>query len=342
MARTRRKLLIVLAALGVGFGAAELCLRTFRPVKWRAPIERQATDAWSSLIHRASRVPGLSYELNPSSSAVLPTMTVSINSEGLRGPEIARTKPEGTRRIAIVGDSVTFGFHVEESACYARILERLLAASPVTVGERWQVLNFGVGGYSSSNEAALVRARVLDYAPDLVIVGYCLNDPENEPTQPLQRAFRDPPLWERSHVLRLFGSWIQRARRDAHAEKDSYKYWHALDGPIWESVPRALEDMRAVLGPRGVPLELVVFPVFQGDLAWTSYGYGLVHEQLARTAHGLGIDTLDLRAAYAATNELPRALSVDPEHPNARGHEIAARALADWLLADAGLRLRAR
>ena len=39
-----------------------------------------------------------------------------------------------------------------------------------------EVLNFGVPGYDTLQEVSLLEIRGLEYHPDLVVVGYCLND----------------------------------------------------------------------------------------------------------------------------------------------------------------------
>src|SRR5439155_640014 len=54
---------------------------------------------------------------------------VHINALGLRGPEIARTPPPGRTRILALGDSMTFGYYLEEGETWPARLEALLRAA---------------------------------------------------------------------------------------------------------------------------------------------------------------------------------------------------------------------
>ena len=52
------------------------------------------------------------------------------------------------------------------------------------------MLNFGVSGYSSRDEALVFKHKVVDWDLDLLIVQYFFNDPEIDPVQPLQAFFK--------------------------------------------------------------------------------------------------------------------------------------------------------
>jgi hypothetical protein len=71
----------------------------------------------------------------------------------------------------------------------------------------------------------------------------------------------------------------------------------------------------------------VVFPVFE-DL--DRYPLRGVHERVLAAARAAGLPALDLLASYERSErEGRRSLAVNALHPNAFGHEIAARAIAD-------------
>lgn len=64
---------------------------------------------------------------------------LEINEHGMRQREIAKNKPAGTTRIAVVGDSFVWGIGVKNEDRFTELVEQDLQAT--------EVLNFGVVGY---------------------------------------------------------------------------------------------------------------------------------------------------------------------------------------------------
>ena len=100
---------------------------------------------------------------------------VRINSLGLRGKEVSRQKPEGVKRVLVVGDSYVFGLGVDEEHTFTTHLERLLNDRfPDDAG--YEVVNMGVTGYSTDQEYILFQELGMKLSPDLVILVTCDND----------------------------------------------------------------------------------------------------------------------------------------------------------------------
>lgn len=116
--------------------------------------------------------PILGYELTPRAQGFAWGCNVRINSLGMRDREYSLKKPAGTKRILVLGDSITFGNFLPLDATYPKRLE----ASCRLAGRRVEVLNLGVGGYDTLQEVAFLERRGLVCEPDLVVVGYCMND----------------------------------------------------------------------------------------------------------------------------------------------------------------------
>jgi lysophospholipase L1-like esterase len=77
---------------------------------------------------------------------------------------------------------------------------------------------------------------------------------------------------------------------------------------------------------------VVAFPVpvkFQEDFPRSSYP-----PQLEKSARAEGLHYLDLEPIYRAAYQGHESLFIpyDGDHPNAAGHELAARAITDFLL----------
>ena len=121
---------------------------------------------------RESDDPELAYELRPGAEGVAWRTPIRINSAGFRDREYEREKPPGTTRIAFLGDSITFGnsLHPEE-----RFTDRLEARYRED-GRPVDVLNLGVGGYSTLEEVVFFERVGLPFDPDLAVLVYCLND----------------------------------------------------------------------------------------------------------------------------------------------------------------------
>jgi lysophospholipase L1-like esterase len=86
--------------------------------------------------------------------------------------ELSTEKPDGTFRIAVLGDSVTFGIGLPHVELYPTVLESRYRAA----GRAVEVMNLALGGYDPLQEVAALKDAGLRLDPDLVIVGYCLND----------------------------------------------------------------------------------------------------------------------------------------------------------------------
>lgn len=91
-----------------------------------------------------------------------------INPLGFRGAPVPFDKPPGTVRVACVGDSSTFGFLNREEECWPRLLEKCLAGR--AGGRRVEVVNAGVSGYTTLQEALALKLRVLPLRPDVVVI----------------------------------------------------------------------------------------------------------------------------------------------------------------------------
>lgn len=101
---------------------------------------------------------------------------VATNSLGFRGvKEIEKQKPEGTYRILVIGDSMTFGWGVEDDETFVSVLERNLNAAAAEVGtpKKFEVINAGfIGGFTLDGFYSWLVNEGLSLKPDLVLVSF--------------------------------------------------------------------------------------------------------------------------------------------------------------------------
>ena len=166
----------------------------------------------SSGLVRASAYEEVIYELAPDLDTYFKLAPFQTNSRGLRDREYELEKPAGTYRIAVVGDSFTMPSGVAVEDAYHSLLENRL--NQREDGWRYEVLNFGVGGYSLRQYLGVLEHKALEYAPDLFLVGFCAETDHRRGLSPerLKGPYRAKPkrhslyhsfAWQR--IQNLFG-----------------------------------------------------------------------------------------------------------------------------------------
>jgi lysophospholipase L1-like esterase len=178
----RRFLLwLFIAAAGFVLGAAAMALLGRSPApEAEVPPEPKPSDLVNKeVIEAQAEKPSwvlhpnmTNYVMDGATSPDLPSRpyNVSTNSRGFRGPELGE---KGERfRILILGESTTFGMGVENDETWPHFLQEALDPSR----EYIEVINAGLPGGSSLQGLYLLLTKGLLVEPDLVMVGYGLND----------------------------------------------------------------------------------------------------------------------------------------------------------------------
>jgi lysophospholipase L1-like esterase len=330
MSAARRRLATLGLALGAVAGTLVVLEIAFRLVG----VSVGTVQINRGTIRRSSN-PRLAFELRPG-ARVSAEVDYRISSAGLRNPEVALPKPPGVARIAVLGDSIAFGYWVGEEQTFARQLERMLGPSV-------QVLNFGVPGYNLDQEIEALRAKAFEYDPDLVLVAFCLNDLEGifsyEYGLTLDRSARSDTLGGRlvEGLLRrsVLASWVEYRWAELEARRRFAQARNPLAGPLYEeavaqqkaALLARFRTLGELLAARGLPGVVAVFPTLGNR--FENYPYRELHAavlEAARESGLLGVDLLDCFAAYDFHD-----VRVDVVHPNPMGHRVAAHAIRDAL-----------
>ena len=334
MTRLAKSLLLAAASVLVTLVVLEAAFRVAHVPVGTVQINRATV--------RRSDDPRLRFELRPGGVA-RGEVEYRVNQLGLRGPETTLEKPPGVRRVAVLGDSIAFGYWVADEQGFARQLEALVRATPG--GSGVEVLNFGVPGYNLEQEIEALRTKALAFGPDVVIVLFCLNDLEGlfsyelglvqERTERRRSATGAVREWlvDRS---RLF-AWVEYRLTELDARRSFVRAKNPLEGRLYaealseqrKALTAQFAVLHSLLASRGIPGMIVVVPVM-GD-RFDRYPHHDLHRAVVETAEAESLAALDLFDCFSAYPF--RDLRVDVVHPSPLGHRVAAHAVRDALCA---------
>jgi lysophospholipase L1-like esterase len=260
-----------------------------------------------------------------------------INHLGFREHEIG-PKHGDRYRIAIVGDSFTWGNGLEEAERTSNVLGEAL-------GPRFEVLNFGLPG-NNLPEHLDVLSRALTVSPDYVLLQLYINDFETpEMVRPRPHPLLPDSLdhtFEESSIL-----YDQMRDQWAHLQEvlgisESYVHYMArnLEDPNAPNAREAFGHLREFFErarAAGIGVGAFLFPATDalGPYGRT-YPFGYLHERVKQVCQDEKVRCLDLFPTFSTVAD-PRTLWVSPfdAHPNAMAARKAAFAVLqafgdDW------------
>jgi hypothetical protein len=197
----RRRGLSVLAGKLVLGGAALLASLLVCELLLRLLGVGYPVFVWADPVRGVAHIPGAesSYQYKGRS-------WIEINSDGLRGPEVALEHPASTFRIALLGDSFIEAFEVPFEQTVGEVLERRLSALR---GAPVEVLNFGVGGYGTTQELLTLQHEVWKYSPDLILLAVTTGNDISDNYRSLNRSDYRPYYVFRGADLVLDNSFLR-------------------------------------------------------------------------------------------------------------------------------------
>ncbi len=116
--------------------------------------------------------------------------SVTINSDGFRGRDIASVKEPGVVRVVTLGASSTFGYHNRDDQTYPHQLETLLNQESRDQ-TRYEVVNLGIPHLTSDEIYAIFLDEALPLKPDVVTLYEGYNDSSAE-----LKAIQKPGLFQ--------------------------------------------------------------------------------------------------------------------------------------------------
>lgn len=341
----RNKMLLLSLSLLLGFFAGEAAVRIFfqRETDTLHLRKQQERIEIGALI-RPSADPELFYELKP--DLALPWLGVTVYTDPAgsfrTGGDRKETKTEGSPlKIALLGDSTSFGWGIEHADTYAEVLREKLEKH---FGHPVELRNYSVPGYNTHQELACFRSLVAQWSPDLLILHYDHNDPD--PTNIAPPCYMEPEYGDnfmRSSLVKFILRRVRtmkNKRLQVFRGEDPENPDRSLDlckygGALYDRHLEELREMAMEAGSLDIPVLAIIFD------AWIPYvpdssrdpHYRLLHEGLAEHLKRSGFHTLDLYPRYQELmrsrgwkNLSPFWLSVPLGdcHPNRAGHAFIA------------------
>lgn len=229
MERTALVLLTVLFLVGL-----ELCTRFY--VAHLAPQATHDSVVRAGLIAEPKEWkfrphPFLQYVGN----STYQTQYLSFNAVGFPGPELPRTKAPGTIRVLCIGGSTTEDGYPEK-------MQAWLNSQHGGDGVRFEVMNYGLQGYTSAHSVISFILDGIDYAPDYVVFDHGWNDKvTNDSTNFTDDNFRS----DYSHSHKEFAlpySWDAPLIRASVIYRELKNAVHPYDG--WTAFADAIHRLR--------------------------------------------------------------------------------------------------
>lgn len=269
-------------------------------------------------------------------------VTNSLGLRDYRPPHKSADKIQ----ILVLGDSFTFGFGAELEETYPFLLESLLNKS--SGSDRYEVINAGVMGYNTTQEAELLRYIISYYSPKWVIVGFSPNDvwvdsSDNIWDGAAKAITGNGPLLSLALVLRYNSSFMTQLCRFYKLVLIKYLPPHkdilGLDiiggrynAYQMETVKKAIKEISRVAKINNSKIAVFVLPSLTN---WSAYPYKKIHDEIDRFCAKNDIYAVDPLEEYSKHD--PGKLWVAPcdEHYGLRANEIAADCLFNFFTGNA-------
>ncbi|MDP6933662.1 MAG: hypothetical protein QGG40_12140, partial [Myxococcota bacterium] len=225
------------------------------------------------------------------------------NKMGWRDEEVSRSKPDGTFRILVLGDSFTAGDGVQQEQTYPEVLEDLLNERYQGTA-RFEAINTAVQGTGTYDQWHVLQEQGLQFSPDMVLVGMYLNDTQTVGVQHLGAPGANNVLPNVHYPQSLYlAKWIRSFRYSRNSYRDSIDMYQAL----WDSEQNtqglsewstAMSYFGALQQDRNLPVLIALFPWL--NMLDDSYPFGDIHERIGLTAQSSGMEIIDLLPVFSS------------------------------------------
>jgi len=273
------------------------------------------------------------------------------NRFGFRERDFQTPKPEGVFRVMVLGDSFTWGVGIANRQRYTDQLEKILQER--YPDRRIEVLNFGVSGGPTTRERDILQEHVDAVEPDLVIVGFCINDPQPKSQRYSIEAEKYEWIFATLHLCRYLGLHrssllLDRCLWGLIEKVGLVPRWQTAlqrayqrDSDQWREFVRALRDIKSICDQRDLPAPIFI-SLNHGPSAARPSDYSHPdeelktylrwHHQAEDAAREAGMVVLNVEQEFARRmSDEPMGVNPLDAHPSAACHAIYAQKLAQCI-----------
>ena len=139
-------------------------------------VEKKCVDDLSKYFDDNKRIDDVCNEHKSSINEELVPYIADLrfNSVGLRGEEFSEEKPSNVFRIFMVGGSTMLSAEVSDDSTIPSMMQKMFDIQ--NLDREIEVINAGISGGNSISELELIKSKLVNYEPDLVIMYDGWND----------------------------------------------------------------------------------------------------------------------------------------------------------------------
>lgn len=260
----------------------------------------------------------------------------TINQSGFRERNYSTQKTANTYRVAVVGDSFTYGQGIVEDARFTNIIQHHLDNMQV----EFEVLNFGRPGAETVDQTAFLDQYIFELEPDFVLLQWFINDVgghskagQSHPYPLIPSRRLEKFLHKHSALYYLINSkWrelqVQAGLIKSH-EESMFGMFGDPDSDDSIRASRELDEFILRVKEKNIAMGIVLFPplVETGGLI-EAYPYSYLFDRMISACRQHAMECLDLRPVFAKQSPaLELWANRFDSHPGPLANKLAANAI---------------